>query len=66
MVLFVGHATPHYHKANLVETPPGTHDVVYMLLLAGKDILMPLSYMNNNMHVEKMLRLYKYGKNNTS
>ena len=66
MVLFVCHATPYYHNAHLVGIPPGAHYVVYMLLLAGKHILMPFSYTNNNMHVGSMLRLSKYSRHNTS
>ena len=61
MVLMVCHAILHNHEAHLVGLPPGVHYVAYMLLLAGKHMIMPLSHTNCNMHIGKMLRFRNYG-----
>ena len=61
MVLLVCHAFPHNYKAHLVDFPGGAHYVVYMLLLAGKHMIMPFSYTNCNMHISSMLRFRNYG-----
>ena len=61
MVLLVCNAIPHNHKTHLVGLPGGAHYVVYMLLLAGKHMIMPFSYTNCNMHISSMLRFRNYG-----
>ena len=62
MVLLVGHAIPHNHETHLVDLLGGAHYVVYMLLLAGKHMIMPFSNTNWNMHIGGMLRFQNYGK----
>ena len=61
MVLIVGHVNPHNCKAHLVDIPPETPYVVYMLLLTGKHCFLPFSYTNNNMHLGKLIRRRYYG-----
>ena len=57
----VCHAIPHNHEAHLVGLHPGVHYVAYILLLAGKQMIMPFSHTNCNMHIGKMLRFQNYG-----
>ena len=62
MVLMVCHAIPHtLHQSHLVGLPPGAHYVAYMLLIAGKHMVLLFSHSNCNMHSRKMLRLRHYG-----
>ena len=62
MVLLVCHAIPHFHEDHLVGLPRGAHYALYMLLLAGKHMIMPFSFTNNNIHVGRMLRHRIYGE----
>ena len=59
----VCHVIPHtMHEAHLEGIPPGAHYVAYMLLIAGKHMVLPFSHTNCNMHIGTMLRLRNYGK----
>ena len=63
MVLMVCHVIPHtMHEAHLEGIPPGAHYVAYMLLFAGKHMVLPFSHTNCNMHIGTMLRFRRYGK----
>ena len=55
MVLIVAQANLHVQEAELGNIPNGIPYVVYMLLFAGKHIILSFSYTNNNMHLGKFL-----------
>ena len=63
MVLMVCHVIPHtMHEAHLEGIPPGAHYVAYMLLFAGKHMVLPFSHTNCNMHIGTMLCRLCYGE----
>ena len=51
MVLIVAQANPHDYKAGRVDILDGIPYVVYMLLFAGKHIIIPFPKTNDNMHL---------------
>ena len=62
MVFIVTQANPHDQEAGWINIPDSKPYVVYMLIIARKQIIIPFSYTNNNIHLGWLIQHQEYVK----